>query len=176
MHFDQRSFSKVSACDKNVLIAVRLQLKSPQLKEMWIFMSVANGEPRVAINTCRGLGKSPVSIQDLRPVDASSNLEYSYRYQEQGSAPLSWNFALEIPKGTHSLRRQICRHITFVAMPAMKRFMCITNAAPTSRPISPVKSFKSIVSVTLNIPIADGMEIQGYKEELKERRLVEILV
>uniref|UniRef100_A0A1A9ZP43 Condensin complex subunit 2 n=1 Tax=Glossina pallidipes TaxID=7398 RepID=A0A1A9ZP43_GLOPL len=72
------------------------------------------GEPRVAINTCRGLGKSPVSIQDLRPVDASSNLEYSYRYQEQGSVPLSWNFALEIPKGTHSLRRKNAWSVSLV--------------------------------------------------------------
>ncbi|XP_073824026.1 non-SMC condensin I complex subunit H isoform X2 [Musca autumnalis] len=53
-------------------------------------------EERTAINNCRGLRKEPVLIEDLRPVDASSKLEYSYRPLDKISqfwaGPSHWKF------------------------------------------------------------------------------------
>ncbi|XP_011295947.1 condensin complex subunit 2 isoform X2 [Musca domestica] len=53
-------------------------------------------EERAAINNCRGLRKAPVLIEDLRPVDASSKLEYSYRPLDKISqfwaGPSHWKF------------------------------------------------------------------------------------
>ncbi|KAI8120993.1 Condensin complex subunit 2 [Lucilia cuprina] len=53
-------------------------------------------EERTAINNCRGLRKAPILIEDLRPVDASSKLEYSYRPLDKISqfwaGPSHWKF------------------------------------------------------------------------------------
>lgn len=53
-------------------------------------------EERTAINNCRGLRKAPVVIEDLRPVDATSKLEYSYRPFDKISqfwaGPSHWKF------------------------------------------------------------------------------------
>ncbi|XP_055903543.1 condensin complex subunit 2 [Eupeodes corollae] len=53
-------------------------------------------EERGAINQCRGLRKAAVLIEDLRPVDASSKLEYSYRPLDKISqfwaGPSHWKF------------------------------------------------------------------------------------
>uniref|UniRef100_A0A1A9WKC6 Condensin complex subunit 2 n=1 Tax=Glossina brevipalpis TaxID=37001 RepID=A0A1A9WKC6_9MUSC len=53
-------------------------------------------EERNAINNCRGLRKAPVIIEDLRPVDANSKLEYSYRALDKISqfwaGPSHWKF------------------------------------------------------------------------------------
>lgn len=53
-------------------------------------------EERTAINNCRGLRKAPVVIEDLRPVDANSKLEYSYRPLDKISqfwaGPSHWKF------------------------------------------------------------------------------------
>ncbi|KAI9586697.1 condensin complex subunit 2 [Glossina fuscipes] len=53
-------------------------------------------EDRTAINNCRGLRKVPVVIEDLRPVDANSKLEYSYRPMDKISqfwaGPSHWKF------------------------------------------------------------------------------------
>lgn len=53
-------------------------------------------EERTAINNCRGLRKTALLIEDLRPVDASSKLEYSYRPLDKISqfwaGPSHWKF------------------------------------------------------------------------------------
>ncbi|XP_065357828.1 condensin complex subunit 2 [Calliphora vicina] len=53
-------------------------------------------EERTAINHCRGLRKKPILIDDLRPVDATSKLEYSYRPLDKISqfwaGPSHWKF------------------------------------------------------------------------------------
>ncbi|XP_075149522.1 non-SMC condensin I complex subunit H isoform X2 [Haematobia irritans] len=53
-------------------------------------------EERNAIKNCRGLRKAPVLIEDLRPVDANSQLEYSYRPLDKISqfwaGPSHWKF------------------------------------------------------------------------------------
>lgn len=59
------------------------------------FEGLTNDE-RGAINKCKGLRKAAVLIEDLRPVDASSKLEYSYRPLDKISqfwaGPSHWKF------------------------------------------------------------------------------------
>lgn len=59
------------------------------------FEGLTNDE-RGAINKCRGLRKPAVLIEDLRPVDSSSKLEYSYRPLDKISqfwaGPSHWKF------------------------------------------------------------------------------------
>ncbi|XP_036321196.1 condensin complex subunit 2 isoform X1 [Rhagoletis pomonella] len=59
-------------------------------------------EERTAINNCRGLRKVPVLIEDLRPVDATSKLEYSYRPLDKISqfwaGPSHWKFKRARPR------------------------------------------------------------------------------
>ncbi|XP_067625439.1 condensin complex subunit 2 isoform X2 [Eurosta solidaginis] len=59
-------------------------------------------EERTAITNCRGLRKAPVVIEDLRPVDASSKLEYSYRPLDKISqfwaGPSHWKFKRSRPR------------------------------------------------------------------------------
>ncbi|XP_013098760.1 condensin complex subunit 2 [Stomoxys calcitrans] len=61
-------------------------------------------EERNAIHNCRGLRKQPVLIEDLRPVDASSKLEYSYRPLDKISqfwaGPSHWKFKRARPRST----------------------------------------------------------------------------
>lgn len=67
---------------------------------MFLYQQILNfsffSEERTAINNCRGLRKAPVLIEDLRPVDASSKLEYSYRPLDKISqfwaGPSHWKF------------------------------------------------------------------------------------
>ncbi|XP_004533908.1 condensin complex subunit 2 [Ceratitis capitata] len=64
-------------------------------------------EERSAINNCRGLRKAPVLLEDLRPVDASSKLEYSYRPLDKISqfwaGPSHWKFKRARPRSsTHA--------------------------------------------------------------------------
>ncbi|XP_039951582.1 condensin complex subunit 2 [Bactrocera tryoni] len=59
-------------------------------------------EERTAINNCRGLRKAPVLLEDLRPVDATSKLEYSYRPLDKISqfwaGPSHWKFKRARPR------------------------------------------------------------------------------
>ncbi|XP_054743516.1 condensin complex subunit 2 [Anastrepha obliqua] len=61
-------------------------------------------EERTAINNCRGLRKVPVVIEDLRPVDANSKLEYSYRPLDKISqfwaGPSHWKFKRARPRSS----------------------------------------------------------------------------
>lgn len=64
-------------------------------------------EERTAINNCRGLRKAPVLLEDLRPVDATSKLEYSYRPLDKISqfwaGPSHWKFKRSRPRSsTHA--------------------------------------------------------------------------
>ncbi|XP_055390425.1 condensin complex subunit 2 [Condylostylus longicornis] len=53
-------------------------------------------EEQIAINKCKGLRRVPVVIEDMRPVDSTSNLEYSYRPLDKISqfwaGPSHWKF------------------------------------------------------------------------------------
>ncbi|KAH8389554.1 hypothetical protein KR215_000975 [Drosophila sulfurigaster] len=53
-------------------------------------------EERHTLQSCRGLRKQPVVIDDLRPIDGSSKLEYSYRPMDKISqfwaGPSHWKF------------------------------------------------------------------------------------
>lgn len=63
-------------------------------------------EERTAINHCRGLRRAPILIEDLRPVDATSKLEYSYRPLDKISqfwaGPSHWKF-----KRTRNMRSSL---------------------------------------------------------------------
>lgn len=71
-------------------------------------------EERGAINKCRGLRKPAVLLEDLRPVDASSKLEYSYRPLDKISqfwaGPSHWKFKKPRPRSSvldaHRLSQQ----------------------------------------------------------------------
>ncbi|XP_068148281.1 condensin complex subunit 2 [Drosophila tropicalis] len=61
-------------------------------------------EEQTVLNRCRNLHKKSVLIDDLRPVDGSSKLEYSYRPMDQISqfwaGPSHWKFKRNRPRST----------------------------------------------------------------------------
>ncbi|XP_017081515.2 condensin complex subunit 2 [Drosophila eugracilis] len=76
-----------------------LEIDSNELQEL-------TTEEQMVINNCRRLRKQTEFIEDLRPVDGSSKLEYSYRPMEQISqfwaGPSHWKFKRTRPRSTFS--------------------------------------------------------------------------
>ncbi|XP_017117103.1 condensin complex subunit 2 [Drosophila elegans] len=76
-----------------------LEVDSNELEEL-------TTEEQTVINNCRRLRKQTEFINDLRPVDGSSKLEYSYRPMEQISqfwaGPSHWKFKRTRPRSTFS--------------------------------------------------------------------------
>ncbi|KAI8043299.1 condensin complex subunit 2 [Drosophila gunungcola] len=76
-----------------------LEVDSNELEEL-------TTEEQTVINNCRRLRKQTEFINDLRPIDGSSKLEYSYRPMEQISqfwaGPSHWKFKRTRPRSTFS--------------------------------------------------------------------------
>uniref|UniRef100_A0A6P4FAM0 Condensin complex subunit 2 n=1 Tax=Drosophila rhopaloa TaxID=1041015 RepID=A0A6P4FAM0_DRORH len=76
-----------------------LEVDSNELEEL-------TTEEQMVINNCRRLRKQTEFIEDLRPVDGNSKLEYSYRPMEQISqfwaGPSHWKFKRTRPRSTFS--------------------------------------------------------------------------
>ncbi|XP_043064740.1 condensin complex subunit 2 [Drosophila ficusphila] len=76
-----------------------LEVDSNELQEL-------TTEEQMVINNCRRLRKQTEFIEDLRPVDGHSKLEYSYRPMEQISqfwaGPSHWKFKRTRPRSTFS--------------------------------------------------------------------------